>query len=498
MAKSKLHQSLLDSEFTLDDIVFPPLEIPNFEWKDVDLTTKLTKNLTLKSPLMSSPMDTVTGSEMAILMALLGGIGVIHYNFPTLEDQIREVEKVRRFEAGFVLNPVVLNKNATVGTVFEAADKNGFFSYPITLDGTLKTPMIGFVTRRDVRYQEDLGKSVLEVMTPKAKLIVAHKRNTLDKNDIRAANKIIRDHNLDTLPIVDDQFRVVALVTDSDLSKDEKYPVATKDQNQQLKVLVAVESRLKTAQERIMAAKAAGASGIVVDARNIFQDHLEIAKWSKKHAPDLEVILGNVVTKEVVVEAMKYVGKFIDAFRIGMGTGETCVTTESLGLGRSLGSAVYEVAQALIPFKKKFGHIGLIADGGIKTPHHIVGALMLGSDCAMMGSELAGLEESPIRAEYNSERQQMIKTVRGMGSVEAIREKAGANRYMVTETAALDRFPEGIKKTIAYKGAGEPYLKMLIAGIRQAFHGLGYKNIGQLQTKGIAYLGRKAISKGTL
>lgn len=498
MKKSKLHSSLQGVEFTLDDIVFPPLKIPDFEWKDVDLTTQLTKQITLKTPLLSSPMDTVTGARMAILMALLGGIGVIHYNFPTIQDQMREVEKVRKFEAGFVKNPIVLGQDATVGDVLEMAAKYGFYSFPITLDGTLSTPMVGLVTRRDVRYREDNSLSVVQVMTPAKKLIVAHKRQTLDKNDIRAANAVIKANNLDTLPIIDDKFRVVALVTDSDLSKDKQYPLATKDENKQLKVLIAVESRLEVAKERIMAAKDTGASGIVVDARNIFQDHLEIAKWTKKECPELEVILGNVVTGEVVRLVMKEAGKYIDALRVGMGTGEVCTTTESLGLGRALGSALYEVDQAPSLFKKKFGHVGLIADGGIKSPHHIVGALMLGASAVMMGSELAGLDESPKTPEYSSERKQMVKEVRGMGSAEAIRERAGAARYMVSQISMEDRYPEGIKKIIAYRGSGEKAIKMLFSGVRQAMHGLGHKNLQELYQDGLILPIREATSKGSL
>ncbi|MBI4036919.1 IMP dehydrogenase [Candidatus Daviesbacteria bacterium] len=496
--KAKLHPSLKNTEFTLDDIIFPPLKIPNFEWSDVDLSTKLTKNITLKMPLVSAPMDTVTEHKMAILLALFGGIGVIHYNFSTIEDQIKEVEKVRRFEAGFVKNPVVLSKNNTVGDVFQKEEETGFLSYPITEDGTLDSPMVGIITRHDIRYQEDLDKKLEAVMTPKDKLIVADKKKTLDKNDIKAANLILRTNNIDILPIVDGKFHVVALVTDRDLSLDKRYPLATKDGNKQLKVLVAVESRLKLAQERIIRAKEAGASGVVIDARNIFGDHLEIAKWVKQNAPGLDVILGNVVSADVVTLVMKQAGKYIDGFRVGIGGGEVCTTTESLGIGRSLANAIFEVDQALKVYRKKFGHLGIIADGGIKSPHHIVGALMLGANAVMMGSMLAGLDESPIRAEYDPARGYMVKTVRGMGSAEVMRERAGSNRYMVSNISPTERFPEGIKKVVAYKGSGADYLKMLFAGVRQAMHGLGHKNLLELYRDGYIIPAQRASSKGSL
>lgn len=494
MKRKKLPPSLLQTEFSLDDIVFPPLKIPNFEWNQVDLTTKLTERITLKTPLISSPMDTVTGAKMAILLALQGGIGVIHYNFPTIEDQMREVEKVRRFEAAFIRNPVVLGKNDTVGTVFENASHYGFFSFPVTEDGTLKTKLIGFVSRRDIRYQENMDLNIQKVMTPRQRLITANKKDTLDKNDVRAANKIIRENNLDTLPVIDDKNRIVAIVSDSDLSKDKRYPLATKDENKQLKVLVAVESRLETAKERIKMASQVGACGVVIDARNIFKDHLQIAKWTKKEFPKLDVILGNVVTEEVVSLALADAGKAIDAFRVGIGTGEVCTTTESLGIGRALGSALYEI-DAVVK-KSKFNHVGIIADGGIKTPRHIIGAITLGASAVMLGSMLAGLEESPISADYDTERDRLVKRVRGMGSSEAIRERAGSNRYMVSQNLISNRFPEGITKTIPYRGSGEEYLQMLITGIRQAMHGLGHHNLQELYNDGYVVPAKKATSKG--
>jgi len=498
MKKLKLHPSLKHFEFTLDDIIFPPLKIPDFEWENVNLTSQLTKRITLKTPLISAPMDTVTGHKMAILMALLGGIGVIHYNFPTIQDQMREVEKVRKFEAGFIKEPVIVCKNATIGDVLEMAEKYGFYSFPITEDGTLNTRMVGFVTRRDVRYREDLSTNIQKVMTSAKNLITAHCGVTLNCNDIQAANKIIKANNLDTLPIVDDDFKVVALVTDSDLSKNQKYPMATKDSNKQLKVLVAVESRLETAKERIMAAKEMGVSGIVVDARNIFDDHLKIARWVKKRAPELDVILGNVVSARVVYLVMKEIGSCIDAFRVGIGGGEVCITTEALGIGRPLGAALYDMDQALKPYKKKYGTIGIIADGGIKSPHHIVGALMLGAQAVMMGSELAGLDESPVEMEYNSEKGRMIKYVRGMGSSEVIRERAGGSRYGIDKNSLTNRFAEGIKKLIPYKGSGEKNIEILFTGVRQAMHGLGHKNLKELYRDGYIIPARQAVSKGTL
>ncbi len=492
----RLHPLLEDSEFSLDDVIFVPREIPDFELRGISTESKLTKSITLKNPLLSSPMDTVTDARMAILMAREGGIGVIHFNFPTISAQAFEVEKVRRFEAGFVLDPLVLGIDANVGDVFDSAEKNGFFSYPVTEDGTRNSPLVGIVTRRDVRYEEDRLKGVKSVMTTRDKLVTARREDTLDKKDVRLANEIIRKRNLDTLLIVDDKDRVVALVTDSDLSKNDRYPNATKDENHQLKVLAAIESRLERAKDRVGVLVDAGVSGFVVDARNIYRDHLEIAEYIKRNFKDVDVILGNVVDGKVVRDVLDEMGDYVDAFRVGIGTGEVCTTSEDLGLGRPMGSSVYDVAKVLELNKRKYGHMGLISDGGIKGPHHILKAFFLGADGVMMGSGLAGLDESPGEAIWSAEHERMEKKVRGMGSASAIAERAGSSRYMLSEV--VDRFPEGIEKQVPYMGSGERYVRKLFNGVRQAMQGLGALDIDMLREVGYLIPASRALSKGSL
>ncbi|MDE3077364.1 MAG: IMP dehydrogenase, partial [Chloroflexota bacterium] len=209
--RAGLHPDLQGREFSLDDIVFPPRRLPDFERPEVDLSVKLTRNLSLKMPLVSSPMDTVTGADMSILLAKLGGIGVIHYNFGTIEEQMDEVRKVRKFESGFIKDPLVIGPETTLEELAKLSRRMGFSSFPVTEDGTLQGQLVGIVTNRDVRYQEDLSLTVGSVMTPRSRLIVASREETLDRNDIRAANRVIRGHNLDTLPIVDRTNRIVAL-----------------------------------------------------------------------------------------------------------------------------------------------------------------------------------------------------------------------------------------------------------------------------------------------
>jgi len=315
-------------------------------------------------------------------------------------------------------------------------------------------------------------------MTPKEKLITASKKETLDKNDVRAANKVIRKHNLDTLPIVDDNFRLVALVTDSDIQKNEKYPLATKDENKQLKVLIAVESRISLARERIQKGIEVGVDGIVIDASVVFKEQLEIAKETKKNFPKLEVILGNIDSGKMVEEIVKEAGQWVDALRVGIGPGAACVTQEYLGVGRAQASAVWDCSQAAKKLKKSGFIIPIIADGGIKKPADIIKALALGAQTVMMGSMLAGLEESPGEEEFDEELGYMVKKYRGMGSLEAMA-KRGAVRYGIEKTSI--KIPEGKVIKVGYKGSGYILLPKLIAAVKQGLQKLGSKNISSLQ-----------------
>ena len=370
---AKLHKDLINKEFWYKDITLIPNRLPDFERDEVDLTTHFTKKIILKTPFVSSPMDTVTGAEMAILMALYGGIGVIHYNFPTIDEQIEEVKKVKRFEVGFVCNPLVLSPQNTIKDVYGINDKYGFFSVPITEDGTLNSKLLGIVIHRDVRYRKDMETKLKKVMTPRKKLIVASKKETLDKNDLERANEIIKKHNLDTLPIVDDKDRVVALVTDSDLRKNEEFPLATKNENKQLRTFIAVESRLKLAQERIAKGFDAGVDGIIIDASVVFREQLEIAKWVKQNFPKLEVVVGNVDSSEMVKKIIEKGFKYCDAIKVGIGPGAACITQEELGTGRAQASAVFDCAQEVKKLEPKYGFIPIIADGGIKIPDLEIG-----------------------------------------------------------------------------------------------------------------------------
>ena len=475
-------------EFWYRDITLIPNRLPDFERDEVDLTTHFTKNISLKTPFVSSPMDTVTEAKMAILMALMGGIGVIHYNFSTIDEQIKEVEKVKRFEAGFVFTPVVLSPKNTIKDVYNVDEKYGFFSVPVTEDGTLDSKLVGIVTHRDVRYRSDMKTRLETVMTPREKLIVASKAETVDKNDLQKANEIIRKNNLDTLPIVDEKDRIVALVTDSDLKKNEQYPLATKNENKQLRVFIAVESRLELAKERIKKGFDAGTDGIVIDASVVFKEQLEIGKWVKENFPDLEVIMGNVASGQMVKKILEEGAKYCDAIRVGIGPGAACITQQELGTGRAQASAILECAQVVKKLGPEYGFIPIIADGGIKIPDgidndvarpgDITKALALGAQTVMMGSLLAGLDESPGQKEFDYEEKLMVKKYRGMGSLEAM-ERRSAVRYAVDKTKI--RIAEGIVIKVPYRGSGYDFIPKLTIGVKQSLQKQGFRNIKELQ-----------------
>ena len=485
---AKLHSDLQNKEFWYKDITLIPNRLPNFERNEVDLTTHFTKNITLRTPFISAPMDTVTESEMAILMALMGGIGVIHYNFETIDEQIKEVEKVKKFEAGFVFNPIVLSPQETIRDVYGVNDKYGFFSVPITEDGTLNSKLVGIVTHRDVRYRNDMETKLREVMTPREKLITAKKSDTVDKNGLDVANEILRKNNLDTLLIIDENDKVAALVTDSDLRKNEQFPLATKNENKQLRVFVAVESRLNLAEERIKKGVKAGVDGVVIDASVVFKEQLEIAKWAKENFPKLEIVLGNVGSSEIIEKILKEASQYCDAFRLGMGPGAACITQQELGTGRAQASAIWDCTQTVKKLEPKYGFIPIIADGGIKIPDiegedvqkpgDISKALALGAQTVMMGSLFAGLDESPGQAEFDYEENMMVKKYRGMGSLEAMEERS-AVRYAVDKVKT--RIAEGIVTKVPYRGSGYDFLPKLIIGVKQSLQKQGFKNIKELQ-----------------
>ena len=453
---------------TYNDFILLPGHI-DFALDAITLETHLTRNIKIKRPLVSSPMDTVTESKMAICMALLGGIGIIHYN-NTIEEQVKEVRRVKRFENGFITDPVVLSPNHTIRDVDTLKETHGFSGIPITEDGTLNTKLVGIVTKRDTDFEGDRTKLLREVMT--TQLITAPAGISLAEG-----NKILKESKKGKLPLVDKQGRLVSLMSRTDLLKNEDFPFASKNKDKQLLVGAALSTREED-KERLAELDRAGVDVIVIDASqgdSVFQ--INTIRYIKKTYPHLEVIGGNVVTAK---QCKSLVDAGVDALRIGMGSGSICITQDTLSIGRAQGSAVYHTAK----FSKEYANIPVLADGGIAHIGHIVKAISLGASAVMMGGLLAGTSESP--GEYFYEGGVRVKKYRGMASHEAM-EKGGGKRYLSVEDRI--KVAQGVTGTVVDKGSVIHLVQYLMQSLLHSLQELGCRSIQELH---------KGIYEGTL
>lgn len=445
---------------TFDDVLLTP-QASNFTPNEVDLTTNLTKNIKLNIPLMSSAMDTVTESAMAIAIAREGGIGIIHKNM-TIEEQAAEVDKVKRSENGVIANPFSLSQEHTLKDADDLMSRYRISGVPICDENN---KLIGIITNRDLRFETDFTKKIKEAMTSE-NLVTAPQGTTL-----KEAQKILSKHKIEKLPIVDDEMHLKGLITIKDIEKAIRYPLSARDKNGRLLVGAAI-GVTDDVLERVEAVVKAGADVVALDsAHGHSKNILNTVRKIKAAYPDLPVIAGNIATGEA---AKALIESGADCLKVGIGPGSICTTRVVAGIGVPQITAIYDVAQVA----KKYG-VPIIADGGIKYSGDLTKAIAAGADVCMIGSLFAGCDESP--GEFEIYQGRRFKVYRGMGSLAAM-EKGSKDRYFQTGSKKL--VPEGVEGRVPYKGPLSDTVFQMMGGLKSGMGYCGTRTIQDLKENG--------------
>jgi len=446
--------------YTFDDVLLIP-QYSEVLPHEVDLSTKFSRNIRLNIPIISAAMDTVTEAGLAIAMARLGGIGVIHKNM-SISEQAKHVKTAKRAENGMIYDPITIRKNSTIGDALSIMKDYKIGGIPVVDDGGI---LIGIVTNRDLRFEEDLNRPVDEVMT-KDKIVT-----TSQSIDLHEATEILKNYRIEKLPVIDDGNKLVGLLTYKDITKAKDNPNACKDEKGRLRVAGAVGAT-HDALDRAEALIKENVDALVIDtahahSRGVFQTLKKI-----KHAyPDMEVIVGNIGTAEAARDLLK---AGADALKVGIGPGSICTTRVVAGVGLPQISAIFDVAKEAAPMG-----VPIIADGGLRYSGDLVKALAAGADSIMAGSLFAGVEESPGETIIYQGRK--FKTYRGMGSVEAMQEGSKDRYFQNLEEDVRKLVPEGITGRVPYKGNLSEVVYQLIGGLKAGMGYCGSPNIQQLK-----------------
>ena len=453
---------IVQEALTFDDVLLLPAYsrvLPS----EVDLRTRLTRDINLNIPLMSAAMDTVTEGRLAIAMAQEGGIGIVHKNMP-LERQAREVRAVKKYESGIIRDPVTIGPERTVRDLLALTAEHNISGVPVVRGNEL----LGIVTSRDIRFEQRLDASISEVMTPKERLITAAEGATFDE-----ITDLLHRHRIEKILITDGAFRLTGMVTVKDITKAQQFPSACKDGEGQLRVGAGVGTGEDT-DDRVAALVEAGVDVLVVDtAHGHSQRVLDRISWIKQKYPTMPLVGGNVATKE---GARALIGAGVDCVKVGIGPGSICTTRVVSGIGVPQITAVAEVAE-----EAQDTDIPVIADGGIRFSGDIAKALGAGASVVMVGALLAGTDEAPGEVELYQGR--TYKSYRGMGSIAAMDGQFGSSDRYFQEPDGDDGklVPEGIEGRVPYRGPVSPIVHQLMGGVRSSMGYTGSKDVDAMR-----------------